>query len=233
MRRPLKPLIALMCLTASFAPTTGSAQPGRTFTPPPPPPPTFTPPPRIPTLTPPPTFTPPPTINNNFQNQIQQMQQSNQSNQQMNRMQQQYQSDRSVQQSTLQQMQLTRDRVSQDMDASRRLTHQSSSAGRTATGGGGAAKAPKKAVVVDVVAVTVVEPNTQSARLGLLKGDVLLSYAGTALADPQHLQNLIALQPEGGDPVELVVARNDAVFTVNVAPGRLGVRMRMQKMELR
>ncbi len=212
MCRPVKSIwIAMLCVAASLAPTTGFAQPGRSFTPPP----TFT----------PPTFTPP-TFNHSFQNQIQQTQQSNQSNQQMNRVQQQMQSDRSNQQSALQQMQQTRDRASSDMDASRRLTQQSQQTGRAANQGGDGQAANIPAHLARVT-LTRVEANTQAARLGLRKGDVLVSYAGVVLDDPEHLQHLITLQPADGDPVELVVARNGQAFTVNAAPGRLGVLMRL------
>ncbi len=98
-------------------------------------------------------------------------------------------------------------------------------------GGGGFGGAPARNVMVEVidVIVTTVEPNTQAARLGLRKGDILVSYAGQNLVSTQLVQNLVKLHANDVLDIELVVIRNNQTLEFDVQPGRLGVLMRVQK----
>ena len=188
-------LVIGVCLAGFFMPTTGFAQPGRTYTPPPPPPP---PPPR-------PMYNPPPVPN------IQGMKQ--QVDAQRTQAQAGYQQDRDT--TTKSQFeQLDRDRRSSEAN------------------GGPVAKNGVNGQLMEVV-VTTVEVNTQCARLGLKKGDILVSYMGKALSSTQQVQDLVKRHAKDGEAIELVVSRENEILQYNVQPGRLGVLMRMQNPAIR
>ena len=184
-----------VCLAAGFMPTTGYAQPGRTYTPPPAPPP----PPR-------PVYTPPPSPPN-FQSMYQQV------DAQRNQAQARYQQDRDT---------TTKSQFEQ-LDRDRRFN---------GTTGGTVAKNGDLAQAMEVV-VTTVEPNTQGARLGLKKGDILVSYVGEGLQSFQQVQDLVQFHAKDNQAIELVVSRNNEILQFNVQPGRLGVVIRAQKAAIR
>ncbi len=161
-------LAILVCLIVLSAPKNGDAQPGRVFTPPPPPPPFI--PPR------PPVYTPPPPINH--QQNIPPSQQSTQ---------------RQVDQfRTNTQQDATKTRL--DADAVARMAKSSSGSSPRAVKG----KDQVPNLAKGSILVTAVEPNTQGARLGLKKGDVLVSYGGAEIKSIQHLNDLAKLPPNGG-----------------------------------
>jgi S1-C subfamily serine protease len=161
-------LVVAVCLTCHITPTTGFAQPGRTFTPP----------------------------TQNIQANMQQQFRDS----------------------------IQRDNLNTRLDANRVLKASQPSIGA----GGGGALAKNAVEAVDVV-VTTVEPNTQCERLGLKKGDVLVSYLGKELKSTQQVQNLVKLHANDAVAIELVVSRNNEILHLNVDPGRLGVRMRVEK----
>ena len=224
-------LAVCVAMTSFLTATPGLAQPGRTFTPPPPPPPPPPAPPRIPTYTPPP---PPPT---NFSqqhmqnvNRIQQQTTTQMSNNQM-------QQQRSQQQTSQIQLQNQesnhRDLIRTQTNAIQQHRATNPSSGGNGQAGGNAAKIAAKPVLVDLVVVTTVEPNTQGDRIGLMVGDVIASYAGRALQGTQQLQDLVRLHPNNGKAIELIVIRNGEVLSFDVLPGRLGIRMQAQKLAVR
>jgi S1-C subfamily serine protease len=100
-------------------------------------------------------------------------------------------------------------------------------------GGGRAGAAAKNAFIATTeVVVSTVDPNTQGARLGLKKGDVLLSYSGNALRSTQQVQDLVKRHANDANDIELTILRNNQTFTLDVQPGRLGVTMRVQQVIL-
>ena len=113
-----------------------------------------------------------------------------------------------------------------DADAIARMAKSNSGSSPSALQG----KNPIKNLAKEGILVTAVEPNTQCARLGLKKGDILVSYDGDGIKNIQHLQDLIKLQPNAGRRVLFVVMRNNALLRFQVLPGRLGVSMREQIM---
>ncbi len=67
-----------------------------------------------------------------------------------------------------------------------------------------------------------VEPGSQAARLGLRRGDILLTYGTAVLPALAHLAAL-SQGPDGASR-ELKVLRDRQVLTFQVKPGRLGAR---------
>ena len=222
-------LLGISTLAVAFAPETGSAQPGRTFTPPPvfTPPPTFTPPQR--TFTPP-TFTPP-TQNFQFQQQTAQRQQDNQNSQRNLDFNRQQMSTQQVAQDRMQQdgaRRMEQFRASNQQDAMRTSQNSgstSSSSGLPFQGGGDEYTPPRPTIEIVVLSV---EADSQSARLGLKRGDIIVSYRGELLRSEVHLVQLMRRQAQNGAPTELVVDRNYEMITFDVQPGRLGLTPRTQ-----
>ena len=199
-------LAVLVCLVGGWTPTAAFGQPGRTFTPPPPPP-------QIHNFTPPrtPTFTPPPVINH--QQNIQHSQQSAARHMEQFRM------------SNHRDMLKTQ----QDFAAMQRMTNPIR--GSTTPAGGAANRANVANIGnlarVEIIVVNV-EPNSQCADLGFMKGDVLVSYAGRDLKSIEHLRDLTKLHRDDGLQA-LVVLRDGQLLRFDVAPGPLGLKMRMLK----
>ena len=228
-------LLGLSLLAVAFTASLATAQPGRTFTPPPvfTPPPTFTPPPR--TFTPP-SFTPP-AQNFQFQQQTAQRQQDTQNTlRSQNFSQQQIQSQRVAQDrfqaeasQRLEQFQASNRqdaiRTSQN-SGSTSSSSSSSSSGSSYQGGGGTDYIPPRPTVE--IVVLGVEPNSQSARLGLQRGDILVSYNGELLMSEVHLVQLMRSRTKDSDPVQLVIDRALRQIAFEVQPGRLGLVPRTQ-----
>jgi len=223
-------LLGLSVLAVAFAPAIATAQPGRTFTPPPvfTPPPTFTPPQR--TFTPP-SFTPP-VQNFQFQQQtapraqdFQNAQRAQDFNQQQFRNQQ-ANTDR-VQNDAARRMEQFRAGNQQDaLRTSQNSGSTSSSSGLPFQGGGGEEYTPPRPTIE--IVVLSVEANSQSAQLGLRRGDILVSYSGEVLRSEVHLVQLMRRQAQEGTPTELVVDRAFQMITLEVQPGRLGLVPRTQ-----
>jgi tetratricopeptide (TPR) repeat protein len=70
--------------------------------------------------------------------------------------------------------------------------------------------------------ISVVEPGSQAARLGLRRGDILLTYGNAVLPAFAHLAALTQ-GPDSGRR-ELKVVRGRQVLTFQVEPGPLGAR---------
>jgi S1-C subfamily serine protease len=94
-------------------------------------------------------------------------------------------------------------------------------------GGGGIILNNARPPVMEVV-VTTVEQKTQSARLGLMKGDIIVSYRGKAITTRQQLGDLITRHARDAGQIELVVDRNGNLLDFQVVPGYLGIVTRMQ-----
>ena len=162
------------CLACLVIPATDRPAWPQAYTPPPPPP-------------PPPNFS-----QQHMQtiNRIQQQTTTNMSNQQMTQQRMQQQSSQTQQQ---QHNQNLRDSEStrRDLDKATRATLPS--AGNAVAKNGGNAFIETTEVVVSTV-----ETNTQGARLGLKKGDILVSYNGNLLQSTQQVQNLVKFHANNG-----------------------------------
>jgi membrane-associated protease RseP (regulator of RpoE activity) len=86
-------------------------------------------------------------------------------------------------------------------------------------GGRPAANAPR----VPVVAVKGIVANSQAARLGLQRGDVIVSYGGAAVASVQDFTTMRGAEAADGPAREIVVRRGNDELTFPLAPGMFGV----------
>lgn len=207
MARLLFPVLSIL-LTAVVA----SAQPGRPFIPPPPPP----------TFTPPPAPSRGPDLANQFRvmdNARNQMNQFQAQRQETQRMTSQIQNDRWQQQNQ------SAIRMRSEADQLRRMT----TAGSSSNGGGGKLLEspdvqPKRRIPLPTeVVVSEVAARSESDKLGLKVGDVLLSYNGVSLTRYWDLGELHRKLPRDSDPAVLQVRRGDDSLTFELKPGPLGM----------
>jgi len=80
-----------------------------------------------------------------------------------------------------------------------------------------------------VISVTKVEANSQCDRLGLMKGDVVVSYDGTAIKSIEHLRDLAKQNPGENRKRMLVVIRDGETLRFEVRPGPLGLSMQVKR----
>ena len=80
-----------------------------------------------------------------------------------------------------------------------------------------------------IISVTKVEANSQCDRLGLTKGDVVVSYGGTAIKSIEHLRDLTKQNPGENRKRMLVVIRDGETLRFEVLPGPLGLSMQVKR----
>ncbi len=125
-----------------------------------------------------------------------------------------------------------RDQLQTQLNMDRMHRAANPSSGSTTPAGGAARNRGNFANIgnlakVEIIVVNV-ERNSQCEDLGLMKGDVLVSYAGAPLKGIEHLRDLTKLHRDNGLQA-LVVIRDGQLLRFEVAPGPLGLKMRVLK----
>jgi hypothetical protein len=185
----------LVGLALVLTPAAGLAQPGRTFTPPPPPP-------------PPPPYRPPP---------LPFSQTPAGSAAESMRL-----------AAALHASQRAHDAIQRDHERIRsqaRMLMESERMRRMTMSGQSSAPARAPTPAPAGVLVMTVDLDSQCGRLGLKKGDLLVSYAGKPLQSTKQVQDLIKDHQEAGEDLKLVILRAGERLSFDVRPGRLGVTM--------
>jgi S1-C subfamily serine protease len=90
-------------------------------------------------------------------------------------------------------------------------------------GGVGGRQAAANAPRVPVVAVKGIVANSQAARLGLQRGDVIVSYGGAAVTSIQDFTTMRGAEAADGPAREIVVRRGNDELTFPITPGMFGV----------